>query len=399
MKLSTRKVIGINVSVLVLMLVLTIVGMPEVLRSYLQAAVLVGAVGASYLLLGWAKARGRENKLVAWLIILAAVVYQSVMFVLLGMKLGFVRNIYGLNTRSMMMVFLPTILLLVGEEILRGQLVAKTKNGIGAVITTGIVLWLVEIIIKLPLYNFAEARSWFDLVTVVVMPTLLNNILLTYIAYYYDYRINIVYRLIMGLPSISLPIWPDVNEYLVVLFETLLVFVLLISLISTQKFGGVIQTKLVAMRKNKRPATEATLKCRKILKRVAIGAAAVIMLGYVGLMSGLFKYYFLAIGSGSMEPNLYRGDMVLVEKSDKYDELEVGEILVYRHSNVIMVHRIAEKREDAGKWTFITKGDANSSEDSWAVGQSDIIGIAKGKIAAFGYPTLWLNELFNGGKI
>lgn len=100
-----------------------------------------------------------------------------------------------------------------------------------------------------------------------------------------------------------------------------------------------------------------------------------------------------------MQPNLARGDMILVEKSDKYDEMEIGEILVYRHSNVVMVHRIVERREDAGRWTFTTKGDANGSEDNWVVGQGEVIGIAKGKIAMFGYPTLWLNELFNGGKI
>ena len=123
-----------------------------------------------------------------------------------------------------------------------------------------------------------------------------------------------------------------------------------------------------------------------------------VVVGYVALMSGLFKYHFLAIGSGSMEPNIARGDMVLVEKSDQYGEMDVGEVLVYRYDNVIMVHRISDVNEQNGKRTFITKGDANNAEDKWVVEQDDIIGTAKGKIAMFGYPTLWLSELFNGGK-
>ena len=396
MKLSTRKIVGIDVAVLALMLVLAVLPVAGVLRSYLEVAVIVGAIGAGYLMLGWAKSRERESKLVAVLVILATVVFQLVMFTLLGMKLGFVTNVYGWNFKSLWMIFLPTILLLIGEEILRGQLVEKGKNSLLAVIMTGVALWLTEIVIMLPLYNFAEARSWFDIISVVAMPALLNNILLTYIAYFYDYRINIGYRLVMELPSLVLPIWPDVNEYLIVLFE---MFVLLMGLISVQKFGGAIRARLEALPKPKKLETASTMKRKQIVRRLVIAAVVAVVLVYAGLMSGLFKYYFLAIGSGSMQPNLERGDMILVEKSDKYDEMEIGEILVYRHSNVVMVHRIVERREDDGKWTFTTKGDANGSEDNWVVGQGEVIGIAKGKIAMFGYPTLWLNELFNGGKI
>lgn len=399
MKLSTRKIVGIDVAVLALMLVLAVLPVAGVLRSYLEVAVIVGAIGAGYLMLGWAKPRERESKLVAVLVILATVVFQLVMFTLLGMKLGFVTNVYGWNFKSLWMIFLPTILLLIGEEILRGQLVEKGKNSLLAVIMTGVALWLTEIVIMLPLYNFAEARSWFDIISVVAMPALLNNILLTYIAYFYDYRINIGYRLVMELPSLVLPIWPDVNEYLIVLFETLMMFVLLMGLISVQKFGGAIRARLEALPKPKKLETASTMKRKQIVRRLVIAAVVAVVLVYAGLMSGLFKYYFLAIGSGSMQPNLERGDMILVEKSDKYDEMEIGEILVYRHSNVVMVHRIVERREDDGKWTFTTKGDANGSEDNWVVGQGEVIGIAKGKIAMFGYPTLWLNELFNGGKI
>lgn len=399
MKLSTRKVIGVNIAVLALMLILAVLPLAEVLRNYLQVAVLMGAIGASLILFGWARPRGRESKLTSILILLAAVVFQVIIFVLLGYNLGFVRNVYGVNLKSIMMVFLPFVLLIVGEEILRGQLVEKGKNSPLAVIVTGVTLWLVEICMALPLYDLVEARGWFDVATVVMMPGLLGNALLTYIAYYFDYRINIGYRLIMSLPGLILPVWPDANEYLLVLFETIVVFALLVGLISMQKFGGVIQIKLQAIRQSKKIETASAQRRKRLAGRTVVAILVIIMLAYAGLMSGLFKYHFLAIGSGSMEPNLYRGDMILVEKSDNYDDMEVGEILVYRHSDVIMVHRITDRQEDGNKWTFTTKGDANSSDDNWVVGQGDVIGTAKGKITMFGYPTLWLNELFNGGKI
>ena len=100
-----------------------------------------------------------------------------------------------------------------------------------------------------------------------------------------------------------------------------------------------------------------------------------------------------------MEPGISRGDLILVEKSSDYENMLEGEVLVYRHSNVVVVHRIVEVNEAGGRFTFRTKGDANDAADNWYVEQGEVIGIAKSKIAVAGYPTLWLNELFNGGKI
>lgn len=91
--------------------------------------------------------------------------------------------------------------------------------------------------------------------------------------------------------------------------------------------------------------------------------------------------------------------MVIVEKTDDYQDIAVGDILVYQRANTIMVHRVTDIIEDSdmagGHLSFQTKGDANQSNDNWVVEPSDIVGISKAKIAMFGYPTLWLNELFN----
>ena len=150
--------------------------------------------------------------------------------------------------------------------------------------------------------------------------------------------------------------------------------------------------------KKERPESDNKFQWKRWAKYGVLGAVAIGMLAYVGLMSGIFKYHLLAIGSGSMEPNISVGDMVLVEKTDNYDEIKEGEVLVYRHANVVIVHRLVEREEQAGNYYFKTQGDANDGADAWIVEQGDVIGVARGKIVAVGYPTLWLNELFNGGK-
>lgn len=59
-----------------------------------------------------------------------------------------------------------------------------------------------------------------------VLPGLLKGVLLTFVAYEYDYRANIAYRLIMELPIYILPILPNVSEYLTTMFAIALVIIL-----------------------------------------------------------------------------------------------------------------------------------------------------------------------------
>lgn len=61
--------------------------------------------------------------------------------------------------------------------------------------------------------------------------------------------------------------------------------------------------------------------------------------------------------SGSMEPALQVGDLIIVKKTETYEE---DDIVVYQSYRELIVHRIKHKDGD----TYITKGDANPSEDS-----------------------------------
>lgn len=262
-----------------------------------------------------------------------------------------------------------------------------------AIVLTVIACVALEVIWVLPIYDLMLPKDSFDLLVLVVLPGLLKGVLLTFVAYEYDYRANIAYRLIMELPIYILPILPNVSEYLTTMFAIALVIILACLLVRLRQQEA--QSKHT---KDERVETASKKNWKQVTKYVALGVVVVAVVAYVGLMSGMFKYHLLAIGSGSMEPNIRVGDMVLVERTDHYDEIEEGEVLVYRHADVVMVHRLIERSEEEGKYYFRTQGDANDSADAWWVNQGDVIGVARGKIVAFGYPTLWLNELFNGGK-
>lgn len=395
MKLSTRKIIGLEAMTAVLMAVVALMVKVAWLRSWLEVLILGVAVAASIGLLGWAKVQPGRFKNVAIVVILGAILFQAVRFVFLGLKLGFVQNVLAWRWDTIWIVFLPLTLMIVLEEILRGQWIQKGKLSPQLVVMTTITLVLVQALVVLPSYDLSVGKGIFDFVVLAMLPICLANILFSYVAYKYDYRMNVAYRLIMELPMYLLPIWPDVSQYLALIFEIGFVFALVVALVG---FGSKFEVK-AKKGKPKRAEAAVVKTWKKVAGWSAAGIAVCVMLIYVAMMSGLFRYYFLAIGSGSMEPQISKGDMIVVKKSDDYDKMKEGDVLVYRHENTVMVHRISKVDEDGGVFKFQTKGDANETADKWTVNQSDIIGVAKSKIAMFGYPTLWLNELFNGGKV
>ena len=61
--------------------------------------------------------------------------------------------------------------------------------------------------------------------------------------------------------------------------------------------------------------------------------------------------------SGSMEPELSVGDLLIVLDSSSY---EIGDVVVYQDGNIAVTHRIVRFSDDE---EIVTQGDANNTED------------------------------------
>ena len=57
--------------------------------------------------------------------------------------------------------------------------------------------------------------------------------------------------------------------------------------------------------------------------------------------SGYFKYYVIAVASGSMNPNIKVGDIVVVDQ--RFDEININDVIAYKKDQVIIVHRVVKK--------------------------------------------------------
>jgi len=115
---------------------------------------------------------------------------------------------------------------------------------------------------------------------------------------------------------------------------------------------------------------------------------------FVWFCVGVFPIYPKAILTGSMEPLIMPGDMVLIKKIDKEEEINAlreGEIICFKRDDITIVHRIEKVLQDkAGNISFQTKGDNNNAVDERKVEPNDIRGIVIKVIPKVGLPGLLL---------
>jgi signal peptidase I len=99
-----------------------------------------------------------------------------------------------------------------------------------------------------------------------------------------------------------------------------------------------------------------------------ITALAFVSLLGVTILPGILGYKTYVVLSGSMEPAIHTGS-VLVALPVAPRTLKVNDVIVYNRSDVSesVTHRIIQLNDEGGKPSFITRGDANGAPDSWTV--------------------------------
>lgn len=92
----------------------------------------------------------------------------------------------------------------------------------------------------------------------------------------------------------------------------------------------------------------------------------------------LTHFEFYIINSGSMEPNIKVGSVVIVEKQTKY---HLNDIVTYKLDDLIITHRLVNVENN----NWLTKGDANNSIDPWQIQENQIKGKVIFHIPYLGY--------------
>jgi len=121
------------------------------------------------------------------------------------------------------------------------------------------------------------------------------------------------------------------------------------------------------------------MKKKTLIKRVLYWLFLTVLIVIAGLTAGSVlempgNYRLLTVLSGSMEPAIKVGGIVVVKPSDSYGE---GDVITFSKTGDIdksVTHRVVEVKEEDGEISFVTKGDANNASDSGQISSDKVFG-------------------------
>ena len=242
-------------------------------------------------------------------------------------------------------------------------------------------IFLITIIMCLVEINFGnllsikEFKELFIYSTQILLPIAAKNILMSVLVFYGGVLPSVVYIGIIQIFEKCFPVLPELSWLLdgAIGIAFPIVYAMFIS-------DHVIAT----VRKRSED------KKSDVMYLISLLAAT----AFAWFCVGVFPVYPSVILTGSMEPLIMPGDVVLVHKisnEDEIYELSKGDIINFKLGNIIITHRIKEVlKDEAGNVSFETKGDNNNAIDEEKVQPNDIKGTVIKVIPKIGLPTLIL---------
>lgn len=117
--------------------------------------------------------------------------------------------------------------------------------------------------------------------------------------------------------------------------------------------------------------------------RFFLSVGLILAIGYVTLnyVPFIAKYDHYAIATGSMEPIIMTGDVVIIDNSVDVDDLETGQIVAFyadirdNGTEEVVVHYLYSIEEIDGDNVYRTKPAINDRLDPWELTDDDILGV------------------------
>ena len=335
-----------------------------------------------FFVLGFEKTNKRLNKIVDFDIFMFSMV-SLILYYLFGIIIEYAKSNNYLTLYGLTVFIIPTILKIIFKEHLRNSLLTKSGDNKFLIIYSVILFIMIDILPALSILNMSNMHDVFIFTALVLLPSITVNAVATYINIKVGYMPVIIYLLIFSLYQYVVPIVPNTSEYLKAIIDFILPILILFKV-----------RKIVNKYYDEDEEIDRNYKKSSIILLIIPIILTIIIIYFV---SGYFRYYALAIASGSMHPVFDRGSVVITEqvneKYDNYNKLKEGEIIAFKAEKNIVVHRLIRIVNIGDEVYYYTKGDANEEEDNYLIKKENIIGIVRFKIPYIGYPTVLFSEI------
>lgn len=386
-----RKIISVGASAWIL-LAIVVFGLVGVITAHLIGLMTSGiylyvaqpvaaliAAAASYGMLRGQKDRIRRKGDKAT-IIASVMVIWFVLYFLSGLLVTYVHNSLVVDFRTLVYNLLAYGLVAACMEYTRYAIMLKAgrRNAIwfGMVVATVFAIQQVNLI---SLGGIASVEDFIKFFVANIIPGFVSSMLLTYLAFTAGLAAQLTYRLGTVLFIIIPPIIPKFDWYLIGISSLLL---------SIAVYVAIDRHRQDRETRNHKPRRHHVSKAYDIVLVSLLVALAT-------FTAGLFTYKPVTIMSDSMKPVYGRGAVVIIRKTTKAMDIQLGDIIQYQSDNITVTHRVVAidiAPDGSGKRVFTTKGD-NSPDKDLPVMEEQLLGIVRAQIPNIGFPTVWLREL------
>ncbi len=334
------------------------------------------AIGKSY-------QKSKIKKEVIQYILIAVIIY-ILTYMISGLFITFGNNPYFTTVKGFLINLWMFGTVIISKEYIRYRLINNVYENDKKEIA--ILVSLIYIIIEIELNKYINTKITllFALKDICqnLIPLIAKNVLYSYISMKSDWKPASIYELFTKLYLWLSPILPNAPWIMVAIIETTIPTILFFYIRYANSKNSEIKSRQEI--ENVNPKNSIPL--------------VVLVILVIWFTIGVFPIKPIAVASGSMEKELYVGDVVIVKKCNANDIVN-GDIIQYQMKGYTVIHRVIEKKQKNGEYYFTTKGDNNPSEDKESVKEEQVLGKVIFKVKYLGYPAIWLNILQSNEQV
>jgi len=288
--------------------------------------------------------------------------FQISLLIIIGLFAGFGKNHYSFAPDKVLFNIIYVTTFLLGTELSRAYLIKYATNKRIYTTITFTLITLVFVITRiqlsdLSLLSFSNPSVLLEFLGGIILPAITINLLASYLAYLGGASASISYLGVLLAFEWFSPIIPNTHWTLLALVGTI---------------APAVGYTLIHSAENLNLPKK---HHRRRLKTSEQGwtAVAIFSVVIVFFSFGFFGVNPTVIYSGSMQPTLNIGDIVLIQKTS-IENLKQGDIIQFKKDNNTFVHRIYSNTADHQQIVLITKRAANAHPDPNQITSDQILG-------------------------
>lgn len=308
--------------------------------------------------------------------VLITILIYSLIYLLSGLLVSFGKNPYYTSVSVLISNLFSTGVVIFCREYIRYRLLNNVYNNDKKNIFVLLVIVFTVVDINFgTLLSSVNAYYLFKFIFNKIFPSIIKNILFTYMSLYTNHIPSFIYDIIFYLILWVSPILPNSPWVLEAILNS--IFPLMLLLYCRYHVHKKGRFHLNSVSENANPSS-----------LIPFGIILVLAIWFA---LGIFPIKPVGVATASMYPELKVGDLAIIKKCTPND-VKVQDIIEYQMEGYTVIHRIKKIYQKNGEFFFITKGDNNSHEDNLPVSEDQLIGKVICKIPYVALPTIWIHN-------